>query len=257
MKAKEITSIIEEFAPLQFQERWDNSGYCIGSPEQEVHSALIGLDCTPELVDEAIRCGADMIITHHPLIFGGVAKINPETNLGYMIYKAIRHGIVVYSCHTNMDKVLDGVSGLMASRLALEDVAILDKGDSDEGLGVVGTLPSPMLDEEFARVVKERFSLKCLRCSRPTGRVITRVALCGGAGKSLLSKAIAAGADAYITGDVSYHDFLTEKGFFLMDIGHYEGEIDIVRKISDLLKEKIPTFAVRLITENNNLVHYI
>jgi putative NIF3 family GTP cyclohydrolase 1 type 2 len=114
-----------------------------------------------------------------------------------------------------------------------------------------------MLDEEFAKVVKERFSLKCLRCSRPAGRVISKVALCGGAGKSLVSKAVTAGADAYITGDVSYHDFLTEKGFFLMDIGHYEGEIDIVRKISDLLKEKIPTFAVRLITENNNLVHYI
>ena len=83
------------------------------------------------------------------------------------------------------------------------------------------------------------------------------MALCGGSGKSLISSAIAAGADAYITGDVSYHDFMTENGFFLMDIGHYEGEIDIVERISDILKEKISTFAVRLIRENNNLVHYI
>lgn len=257
MKAREITSVIEEFAPLSFQEKWDNSGYCIGSPDQEVHSALLGLDCTPELIDEAVASGADMVITHHPLIFGGVSKISPDNSLGYMIYQAVRHDIVVYSCHTNMDKVLGGVSGLMASRLGLEDVEILDKGLCGEGLGIIGNLPEAVGDEKFAHIVKNVFGLRSLRCSRPAGREIKRVALCGGAGKSLISKAVSSGADAYISGDMSYHDFMTENGFFLMDIGHYESEIDIVGRISALLKEKIPTFAVRIIKENNNLVYYI
>lgn len=257
MKAKEISSVIEEFAPLSFQERWDNSGFCIGSPEQEVHSAVIGLDCTPMLVDEAVRCGADMIITHHPLIFGGLSKISPDTNIGYIIYKAIKNNIVIYSSHTNMDKVLEGVSGQMAHRLGLNNVEILEKGEYGEGLGVIGDLSEGMEDVEFAKLVKERFSLKCLRCSKPAGKVVRRVALCGGSGKSLIPKAVSAGADVYVSGDISYHDFMTEDGFFLMDIGHFESEIDIVGRISDILKEKIPTFAVRLITENNNLVYYI
>lgn len=257
MKAREITAIIEAFAPLSFQERWDNSGYCVGSPEQEVHSAIIGLDCTPELIDEAVACGADMVITHHPLIFGGVAKISPDTNIGYVIYKAIRHNIVIYSAHTNIDKVAEGVSGLMARRLGLVNMEVLDRGEMGEGLGVIGDLPEEMPDADFAYRVKEAFSLKGLRSSQPKGRVIRRVALCGGSGKSLISTAVKAGADAYITGDISYHDFMTENGFFLMDIGHYEGEIDIVERISDILKEKISNFAVRIISENNNLVHYI
>lgn len=257
MKAVEITSIIEKFAPLSLQESWDNSGYCIGSPTQEVSSAIVALDCTPKVVDLAIECGADMIITHHPLIFGGVKKISIENNLGYVIYKAIQHGMVVYSCHTNMDKVIDGVSGLMASRLGLSDIEILSKGDEESGLGVVGLLPEGLKDEEFAQKVKEVFSVKSVRCSSPKGRVIKKVALCGGSGKSLIKAAQEAGADAYITGDISYHDFLTEDGFFLVDIGHYESEIDVVEKISSILKEKLPTFAVRTILDNNNLVYYI
>ena len=106
MKVKDITSIIESFAPLSIQESWDNSGLCIGSPEAEVHSVLLGLDCTSELVDEAIACGADMIVTHHPLIFSGLKKIAPEDPVGETVMKAIAAGISIYAAHTNSDKVL-------------------------------------------------------------------------------------------------------------------------------------------------------
>ena len=111
MKVKDIINIIEEFAPLSIQESWDNSGLCIGSPEDEVSSVLLGLDCTPELVDEAIACGADMIVTHHPLIFSGLKKISPENQIGEVVMKAIKAGIAVYAAHTNADKVIAGVSG--------------------------------------------------------------------------------------------------------------------------------------------------
>jgi dinuclear metal center YbgI/SA1388 family protein len=144
MKVKDIIAEIEDFAPLSIQEKWDNSGLCIGSPEAEVSSVLIGLDCTPELVDEAIECGADMIVTHHPLIFSGLKKISPDDLVGAAVIKAVTHGISVYAAHTNADKVIAGVSGAMAARIGLEDVTILDEDGEGTGLGVAGNLPEPM-----------------------------------------------------------------------------------------------------------------
>ena len=122
MKVKDIIKVIEDFAPLSIQEGWDNSGLSIGSPEDEVTSVLLALDCTPELVDEAVACGADMIITHHPLIFSGLKKVSPDDLTGAAVIKAIKAGISIYAAHTNADKVLEGVSGAMAARLGLTDV---------------------------------------------------------------------------------------------------------------------------------------
>ena len=111
MKVKEVISVIEDFAPLSIQESWDNSGLVIGSPEQEVHGVLLGFDCTADLVDEAVERGADMIVTHHPLIFGGIKKISPEDPVGLAVLKAAAAGIAVYAAHTTADKVLGGVRG--------------------------------------------------------------------------------------------------------------------------------------------------
>ena len=149
MKVRDITSVIESFAPLSIQEGWDNSGLVIGSQEQEVHGVLLGFDCTPELVDEAARCGADMIVTHHPLIFGGIKRISPEDPVGLAILKAAAAGIAVYAAHTTADKVLAGVSGAMARRLGLEDIQILVEEPGGYGLGAVGNLPQPMDVREF------------------------------------------------------------------------------------------------------------
>ena len=158
-KVKDITAVIEQFAPLSIQENWDNSGLCIGSPEAPVTSILLGLDCTPELVDEAIACGADMIVTHHPLIFSGLKKITPENIVGEAVIKAIKAGISIYAAHTNADKVIAGVSGAMAARLGLKNVQILDEDGEGTGLGVVGDLPEPISAEEAIALVKGRFSL--------------------------------------------------------------------------------------------------
>ena len=117
MKVRDIAAVIEEFAPLSLQEGWDNSGLCIGSPDQEVKGVLVGFDCTPALVDEAVRAGADMIVTHHPLIFSGLKKISPDDMVGLTVIKAVSAGIAVYAAHTNADKVAAGVSGAMAARL--------------------------------------------------------------------------------------------------------------------------------------------
>ena len=249
MKARDVIQAIEEFAPLSIQESWDNSGLCIGSPDSPASSVLLGLDCTPELVDEAIACGADMIVTHHPLIFSGLKKISPEDATGAAVIKAVKAGISVYAAHTNADKVIAGVSGAMAAKLGLADVEILDEDGEGTGLGAVGNLPEPLSAEEAVALVKERFGLKSIRASKPVEGKISRIAMCGGSGGSLIKAAMASGAQLYISGDISYHNFFTREGFMIMDIGHYESEIEIVEILFSLLRKKFPTFAVR-ITQN-------
>ncbi|MBO5808995.1 MAG: Nif3-like dinuclear metal center hexameric protein [Bacteroidales bacterium] len=249
MKARDVIQAIEEFAPLSIQESWDNSGLCIGSPDSPVSSVLLGLDCTPELVDEAIACGADMIVTHHPLIFSGLKKISPEDATGAAVINAVKAGISVYAAHTNADKVIAGVSGAMAAKLGLADVEILDEDGEGTGLGAVGNLPEPLSAEEAVALVKERFGLKSIRASKPVQGKISRIAMCGGSGGSLIKAAMASGAQLYISGDISYHNFFTREGFMIMDIGHYESEIEIVEILFSLLRKKFPTFAVR-ITQN-------
>ena len=257
MKARDIINVIEEFAPLSIQEKWDNSGLCIGSPDADVTSVLIGLDCTPELVDEAVECGADMIVTHHPLIFSGLKKISPEDQVGAAVIKAISNGISIYAAHTSADKVIAGVSGAMAAKLGLENVRILDEDGEGTGLGTVGELEVPMTSEEAVAFVKERFGLKVLKTSKPINTKIERVAMCGGSGGSLIGAAMKSGAQLYISGDISYHNFLTGPHFMIMDIGHYESEIEIVDILFSLIRKKFPTFAVRITQNvNSNPIYY-
>ena len=248
-KVKDVAAVIEQFAPLSLQEGWDNSGLCIGSPEAPVSSVLLGLDCTPELVDEAINCGADMIVTHHPLIFSGLKKITPDDQVGEAVFKAIKAGISIYAAHTSADKVIAGVSGAMAAKLGLKNVTILNEDGEGTGLGVVGDLQEPVTADEAVSMVKEKFSLKTLKASRPVEGKISRIAMCGGSGGSLIKDAISSGAQLYISGDISYHNFFTREGFMIMDIGHYESEIEIVDILFSLLRKNFPTFAVR-ITQN-------
>lgn len=256
MKAGLIAAAIESFAPLDIQEEWDNSGFCIGGPDSEVTSVLVGFDCTPELLEEAAETGADMVITHHPLIFSGLKKISSSDYVGRAVMTAIKNGITVYACHTNMDKVPGGVSGTLASVLGLCDVEILDKDTDGYGLGVIGTLPSPETCTSFLENLKSKLGVAALRHSSPTDRPVSRVAACGGSGHSFIHVAAAAGADVYLTGDISYHDFYAPDGMMIVDIGHFEGERMITDVICRLVMEKFPNFAVRIGKRVVNPVHY-
>ena len=246
---KDVACSIEAFAPLSRQEKWDNCGLQTGSFSAPVTSVLLGLDCTPELVDEAVAVGADLIVTHHPLIFGGLKRVTPDDPVGLAIIKAVRSGISIYSAHTSADKVIGGVSGAMAQRLSLRNVRVLDPEQDGQGLGAVGDLPSAVTAADAVEMVKRAFNLKSVRTSRPIEGMISRVALCGGSGSSLIPQAIDSGAQLYLCGDISYHHFFTSGDFMLMDVGHYESEIDIVNILFSLIKKNFPTFAVR-ITEN-------
>ena len=258
MKVGDIISVIEAFAPLSLQEEWDNSGLCIGSPDQEVHGVLVGFDCTEALIDEAVALGADLVVTHHPLIFGPLKRISPEDPVGRTVIKAIRAGVAVYASHTPADKVPGGVSGAMARRLGLRDTVVLDEVAPGVGLGMAGRLETPMEGERFIAYVKDCFGLKVVRSSHPGGIRVERVAVCGGSGSSLIGKARAWGAQAYLCGDISYHHFFASKDFMVMDIGHFEGEVDIVEILFSLIRKNFPTFAIRTsaVLAASNPVHY-
>ena len=244
MKVKDITSALEAFAPLSIQEGWDNSGLLIGSPEDEVRGVLVGFDCTPDLIDEAVACGCDMVVTHHPLIFKGLKRIQGGDPVSDAVIRAVKADVAVYAAHTTADKVIAGVSGAMARRLGLRDIALMED-EGGFGLGAVGTLPEPMTGEEAVAYVKDKFGLKMVRVSKPVDRV-EKVAVCGGSGASEIDAARATGAQLYISGDISYHHFFTPEGFMVMDIGHFESEVDIVEILSKVIREKFPTFAIRI-----------
>ena len=246
MRVRDIASVIEAFAPLELQESWDNSGLCIGSPEQETKGVLVGFDCTETLIDEAVANGCDMVVTHHPLIFGGLKKISPEDPVGRTVLKAAAAGVAVYAAHTNADKVPGGVSGAMARRLGLQDVRILNEEAGGVGLGVVGNLPEPLSAADAVALVKDRFGLPAVRTSSLVKDPVRTVALCGGSGSSLIDAARRSGAQLYVCGDISYHHFFTPEGFMVMDIGHFEGEVEIAEILFSLLKKNFPTFAVRI-----------
>lgn len=252
MIAKELVGPIEAFAPVSLQESWDNCGFSVGNPYKEVKKALVALDCTEEVLEEAIEEGCDIIITHHPLIFKGVKSITPDNAVGRIITKALKNDMAIYAAHTNMDKASEGVSAIMAHRLGLEDMEPL----TDEALGLVGNLPQQMSAEELIKVVKEKFGVEYVRCSQPLEEQISRVAVCGGSGHSFIGGAMAKGAQVYITGDITYHQFYCEKGFMIMDIGHYHSEYGVVALFADILCKNFSNFAVLTSRKNNNPIYY-
>lgn len=252
MIARELIAPIEKMAPPYTQQSWDNCGFSVGTPDGIVNKALVALDCSESVLQEALDAGCDIIITHHPLIFGGIKSVTPDSCVGRIVMKAIRGGISIYSAHTNMDIAAGGVSALMAEKLSLLETEVLQK----DGFGMVGFLPEPMSAENLVGLVKRKFNVEHVRCSELPGGQIERVAVCGGSGKSFIKDAMNAGAQVYISGDISYHDFYCEEGFMVMDIGHYASEYDIVELIAGILCENFPNFAILKSKKNNNPIYY-
>jgi dinuclear metal center YbgI/SA1388 family protein len=353
MRIKEVINALEAWAPRSLQEDYDNSGLQVGDPATEVTAAMVCLDCTEQVVEEAARAGCGLIISHHPVIFRGLKSLSGGGPVERTVLSAIRHGIALYAIHTNLDNVIDGVNGEIAARLGLTGVQVLDPkpaqlrklvvyvpmdhadavrnalfsagaghiGNYDEcsftvggmgtfrpgqgsspflgkqgaretvaefrmefiyhlpqepailaamraahpyeevaydlvplantyqrvGSGMIGDLAGPMEEQAFLQHLKEVFGLSVVRHTLLLGRPVKRVALCGGSGAFLIGKAKAAGADAYLTGDVKYHEFFEADGRLLLaDIGHYGSEQFTMHLIQRRLREVLPTFAVRL-----------
>ncbi len=260
MKIKEITDIIEDFAPLSLQESYDNSGLIVGRPTDEVHKALLAVDVTEEVMDEAEREGCDIIITHHPIIFHPLKRLNSANAVERCVERAIRKGIALYACHTNLDSTADGMSWRLASMLGVGNLEVLQPNNSTEraGFGVVGTLAQPMPTIEFLRQVAEVTGAKVVRHSDIASPEVSRVAVCTGSGAFLIGEARAAGADVYVTADLKYNDFMTlDGGVTVADIGHFESEYCAIEILFDILSKKMLTFAVRKSECSRNPINYL
>ena len=244
LKVKDIAKAIEDFAPLSLKEDWDNPGLQVGDREMAVTGVLLCLDVTEEILREALKRDCNMIVSHHPLLFGGLKRLTGATPTERIVAGALRDGIAVYSAHTNLDSTFEGVSYEMAHMLGMKDCRPLEPGHSGndkEGLGIVGTVsPTPKL--EFLRKVKDTFEVKDLRYSAQTpGIVVRKVALCGGSGGSLIKRALASGSDVYICGDLKYHDFTSYgSDILLADIGHFESELCSRKILSRAIRSAHP-----------------
>ena len=330
---KDICAAMETWAPLNWQESYDNAGLLVGNKETEVTGILVSLDCTEEVVDEAIAKGCNVIVSHHPIIFKGLKSLTGKNYVEKTVIKAIQHNIALYASHTNLDHAPKGVSYHLAQKLKVngqtlsplqntlkklsffvpvenkekvlealhaagagnignysncsftsvgegrftpengsnpsigtvnqaekveeakieilfpkhlegkiltalrenhpyEEVAYfvtsLDNVWEEVGSGYVGQLEHPMNEDEFIQWVKKALGLSFLRHTPKTNKLISKVAVCGGAGSFLIKDAIACGADAYISADIKYHEFFDAEGrLILLDIGHYESEVMI------------------------------
>lgn len=242
MILQDIINIIESVAPLSYQESWDNSGLQVGNRNAEIHAALLAVDITESVVDEAIEKHCDLIISHHPLLFHGLKHITGSTPQERCVEKAIRHNIAIYSSHTSMDAYLHGVSGKIAEKLRLTDYKILSPTTYENiGLGVIGQLNMPMESDLFVSYVQQTFNCS-LRYVPACQTQIQTVAICGGAGAEFLNQAIAQKADIFITADMKYHEMQNAHGQIgIIDLDHWTSEHFTREIFEELLKDKVVT----------------
>lgn len=228
MKIIEVVNALERFAPLPLQEDYDNAGLQIGLTEAEISGALLCLDVTEETVDEAIRKGCNLIVSHHPLIFRRLRRIAGEDMVQRVVAKAIVNHIVIVSMHTNMDAAQGGVNFKIAEKMGLHNVHFMSTKMVDGvecGSGVIGEFEEPIAADDFIILLKKAFCVECVEANQLLRRPIKKVAMCGGSGSFLLDEAVDAGADAFLTGEMHYHEYFgREQQIQIAVIGHYQSE---------------------------------
>lgn len=261
MKIKEVLNALEQFAPLPLQEGWDNAGLQVGLTEAEVSGALLCLDVTEAIIDEAIRRGDNLVVSHHPLLFRGLKTVSDADYVQRTVMKAIKNDIVVVSMHTNMDNARGGVNYKIAEKLGLRDVHFLAEktvGGVEAGSGVVGELSEEMAADDFIQMVKRGFGVECMMCNELLRRKIRRVAICGGAGDFLLDDAVKAGADAFVTGEMHYHVYFGyEQRIQICVIGHYQSEQYTTEIFRSVINDVCPELPVHIAVTCTNPILYI
>jgi len=261
VKIKEVLSALERFAPLPLQESWDNAGLQVGLTETEVSGALLCLDVNEKIIDEAIQKGCNLIVSHHPLLFRGLKTISDLTDVQRTVRKAILHDICVISMHTNMDNARGGVNFRIAQKLNLQDVGFFATKTVDgieAGSGVVGELTEPMAADDFILRVKKVFGVECAMSNELLRRPVRKVAICGGAGDFLLDEAVKSGADAFITGEMHYHQYFGyEQRIQICVIGHYQSEQYTAELFQEIIQEHCPGVKTVVADTNTNPILYL
>ena len=249
MQCKEIMDVIEEVYPKEAALGFDNVGLQAGRSDQEVARIYLALDATEEVIRAAKASGADMLITHHPLIFSQLKSVTDEQFVSRRILELIQSDISYYAMHTNYDVL--GMAELSGRILGLRDPRVLDVtaeiGGREEGIGRIGSLEKSMTLRECCGYVKERLALDFVKVSGNLDREVRRLAVSPGSGKSAIAPAIAKGADVLVTGDIGHHDGLDawEQGLAVIDAGHYGTESIFIEDMKQFLEKRLDGVEIR------------
>ena len=248
MLCKEIIQVIEAAYPREAALDFDNVGLLAGRTEKEVKRVYIALDATDAVIDRAVEARADMLITHHPLIFSPLKKVTDEDFVSRRVVKLIQNDISYYAMHTNYDVL--GMAELAEKILGIRNTEVLDitmeKDGKPEGIGRIGELEKPMTLEECCVYVKHKLNLGSLKVFGDMQAEVSRLAISPGSGKTAIAAAIAKGADVLVTGDIGHHDGLdaVEQGLSVIDAGHYGTEYIFIDDMRRLLEDKLPVLDV-------------
>lgn len=246
IQVKQVLQCMEQAAPYELAESWDNVGLLVGDSEAPVEGVLCALDITEAVIEEAAERGCNLIVAHHPVIFTSISRVTADTVTGRILISMIRKGISGICMHTNMDCAPAGVNDLLAASLGLTDVENMEAGEGGN-LGRVGNLPRTMTLEDFAKHVKLSLGAGGVRVA-DGGKPVRRVAVGGGACGKLMDFAVRKGADTFVIGDCSYdlmmkaHDI----GLNLLDAGHFPTENPVARGFRDLIAAQFPNLMVEV-----------
>lgn len=232
-----IAQIMNDIAPENQAEKWDNVGLLLGWRNAKVRRLMTSVDITRNVINEAIDKGVDMIISHHPLIFKPIYSLESDSTIAQLIYPLIENNIAVYSAHTNLDKAVGGTDDCLAEALELQDVRRIDD-TLDLDFGRIGVLASPMNLTEFAKRVCKQLKAQRIDIVGDKKRHVRKVAVSGGAGASLMKKALDAGADVFITGEIKHHEAIEAEllGISVLAAGHFYTELPVMIKLIDRLQ---------------------
>lgn len=260
---QDLIDYLHGIVPNHYQESYDNAGLIVGDAQDVVKGVVVSLDCTEDVVSEAISLGANLIVCHHPIVFKGLKRFNGNNYVERTVIKAIKNDIAIFAIHTNLDNVLTcGVNEMIASKLGLLEMQILKpnfqlNSSGRVGAGIVGNLNSEMETFAFFEMLKKNMDLKIMKHTHICHLKISRVAVCGGSGNFLLQDAIYSGAQAFITSDYKYHEFFdAENKIIIIDIGHFESERFTIDLLYTLIYNKFSTFAAHMTKINTNPVKY-
>lgn len=246
LRVIDVLNWVDSYAPFRYAASWDRCGLQVGNPDASVERILVALDPTAETIEEAVENGCQCLVTHHPLLFRPLNNVRTDEFPGNLVATALVKGVHLIAAHTNLDAAAGGTNDQLAALLSLEDVTPLEADPSWSGegryagMGKVGRLPWSMRLGDFVERIREAFEGIAVRAAGDPEREIRRIAICTGSGGSLIETVIACGCDAYVTGDLKYHEAqrAVEANLSLIDMGHFASERPALRPLATYLQTR-------------------
>ena len=246
-----VAEVVNRLAPRRLAEEWDNPGLLIGDPTTEVKKIFVCLDVLDDKISQAIELDAQLIVAHHPLIFRAIKNVRFDLPLGNKIARLIKNNLAVFAAHTNLDTATGGVNDVLSEKIGLVDVKLL--GEEEFSMCRLGNLKEPLTAADFARHVKKVLNADNVRLVDAGNFLIRKVGVCGGAGADFIQKAKFFGAQAFVTGDVKYHDAqaAVENEIHVVDAGHFATEFPIVHVLAEYLRDELKDFDVEIFEDTS------